>query len=214
MPGRMTAVGAHLAIPLLIAANWLAFHAFSDTGYLEWYLKAGPVLSLSAGFLGLIWEDLAARNGLISANPAQYFGACLQLAGAFFFSVGTFHRAPARAHPEQRAGFRRQWDDVMTMLLTIPIVGIVMLWVIVVAPLNYAVTLVTGAPARRALSVPGRRAVAEEEGAWLTVRDEAGDAGRAGAAIDISFVRKPFAVTQAMTALVLWGARLAIERWA
>lgn len=208
MQDRLGTIAAYLAIPLLIAANWFAFRMFGHTSYFQWYLQAGPVISLATGFLGLIWEDLAARKALISANPAQYFGACLQLTGAFYFSLGTQDRSPKETFREENVSLGKVWDDWMTLLLTLPIVGIVMIWVLVVAPLNYVVTLVSGAPARRALNRPVRRAVAVEDGHLLTVSEAGDEAGVPGTLNDISFGRKPLAVTQAMNALVLWGVKI------
>ncbi len=210
MENRLRTIGAFLAIPLLIAVNWLAFGVFSEKSYLAWYLQAGTVISLATGFLGLIWENLAARKALISANPAEYFGACLQLTGAFCYSLGTHHRSPKEKRISQNASLEKVWDGGMMLLLTIPIIGIVVMWVIVVAPLNYLVTLVSGAPARRALNVPVRRAVAVEDGHLMSVSEGGGEAGVLGTPNDISFGRNPLAVTQAMNALVLWALR---EYW-
>ena len=70
----------------LIGLNWFLFRLLSAR-YFLWYLKSGPIISLATGFLAPTWTRFKARQGMVSAHPSVYFGACLQILGVFFVSM-------------------------------------------------------------------------------------------------------------------------------
>jgi hypothetical protein len=83
-----------LALSLLIGsvgANWLAFRAF-DADYFEWYLANGFYIAFFVSALALVWEELPAREDLLSADPRDYLAGCLAVLGGFFFSMSVFLR--------------------------------------------------------------------------------------------------------------------------
>lgn len=208
------------ALPALLAANLWWFSYFLDLNYLHWYLQEGPLISLSIGLLSLFWEELEARRGLLSVNPAIYLGSCLQLVGILFQSMGVHLQGTRISHKTDLNGAQlaiRVWDSLVSMLLVLVVLGFLTAWTLVVAPLNYLVTLVTGAPARsyfRGLSY--RSMVSETDGqvVFTVVSPGQQSTPRKPAqapAVDISFARKPFALNQALTALVLWGVGLLVN---
>ena len=83
-------------------------------------------------------------------------------------------------------------------------------WVVLVAPLSYFVTLIAGVPARQSLrgntislaEEKGQIKIAEINAASKTVRDPS----------YVSFAQDPFAMTQALTALVLFVANIVYAR--
>lgn len=89
-------------------------------------------------------------------------------------------------------------------MLSIVIVALVTTWVLVISPVNYLLTIFSGAPAR--VDMRGRRfrTVVEESDNKIEIREEDGEAEMAPGAVDVSFAKNPFAITQALNALLLW----------
>jgi hypothetical protein len=199
----------------LIGLNWFLFRWFGSR-YFLWYLNNGPIISLASGFLAPTWTKLKARLGLVSAHPAVYFGACLQILGVFFVSMAQPMR---RANKSADAGIEIELGDGPLMKLSdnllypllIFVMGILSFaWVILVAPLSYFVTLIAGVPARQSLrgnlisvaETSGQVRIGEAQTDMNAVRDPA----------FTSFAQDPFATTQALTALVLFVANIVYAR--
>lgn len=201
---------SYSALPVLIGLNWFLFRYVGNRNYFLWYLDNGALIGLATGLLGLFWA-LEKRAELISVSPVEYFGTCLQVTGGFLFSLGTYYRTPEAKSAEPTEGVRKiaadLWDTFASLCVVPLIVAVVLLWVAVVAPLNYLVTLINGAPARRSLRHGPRRLVAIERGNQVEIGELAAGAPLPGDAIEVSFAAKPFAATQAVNALVLWTAR-------
>lgn len=198
------------ALPALIGLNLWWFNDFLGLNYLQWYLEEGPLISLSIGFLSLFWEELEARKGLLSVNPAVYLGSCLQLVGILFQSMGVHLQGTKFSDKPNLSGTElavRTWDSLFTTLMVLGILAFLTAWTLVVAPLNYLVTLITGAPARSHLrGVSYRSVVTETDGqVKFSVMSPGQEPMPQGSAVDMSFARNPFALNQALTALTLWG---------
>jgi riboflavin synthase len=201
----------------MIAVNWFLFRLFGGK-YFLWYLKNGPIISLATAFLGPTWTSLKARTGLISAHPAVYLGACMQILGVFFASL-----APARSTQEQRPddmagelgldrGLGKAFDDFLYVLLVLAMVVLSLTWMVFVAPLAYFVTLVAGVPARQALR--GKITptyVAEAKGKVALVGPPA--VADLHTTSNLSFAQDPFAITQAASSLVLFIVQIIYNRF-
>jgi hypothetical protein len=188
---------AYLALPLLIAANWLVFKYLLDLDYLRWFLDNGSTISLASGFVALIWGQLQIREDLVALHPVKYFAACLQLAGVTTFSLGTHLRG--RAY-----GAGAVWDVLIFAILSFLILVVVVAWVLVISPVNYLLTIVAGAPARVHLRGKNFRTVVTESDNKIEIREERREGEIPPGDVDVSFAKNPFAVTQAMNALFLW----------
>jgi len=96
-------------------------------------------------------------------------------------------------------------------LLVLALIGAVVVgWLLVVAPLNYFVTLLSGVLARQELRGQALRAIVVPSGGGITLGTQPAQASLPENAVDLSLVRKPFAVTQAITSLILWLASMAV----
>ena len=194
----------------LIGLNWFLFRLFGAR-YFLWYLKSGPIISLATGFLAPTWTKLKARLGLVSAHPAVYFGACLQILGVFFVSMAQPMRnskKPAEDVVEIGDGRLMELFDNLLYPLLVFVMGILSFaWVVLVAPLSYFVTLIAGVPARQSLR-GNTISVAEEKGQV----DVQTDSNPLRDPAYVSFAQDPFAMTQALTALVLFVANLVYAR--
>lgn len=214
-----------IIVALVLANRWL-FRLVLGTDYLLWYLQSGTVISLAAGFLAPVWGSVKARCGLISQHPAAYVGACLQLIGVFFVALSPASRERKTRPSGACAGvpmgldapFARSLDDFFYGLLAFLMLLLCIGWALAVAPLAYFMNLVAGVPARQSLRGRLTDAYLLEEGGQVKLleTDEEIDlytSGKLpGQAANLSFARDPFAVTQAMAAVILWLGNLAYER--
>jgi len=203
-------------ILLLIALNWIAFRFFAHSNYFLWYLKNGPIISLATGFLAPTWTKLKARTGLISAHPAVYVGACSQILGVFLLSlVPASNGAPKKVKEVREIGDNKV-TQLLDRVLYPPIVMIMWLlatiWVITIAPLGYFVTLIAGVPSRQALrGCLSSNLIWEDEGQVMIINPEEQQLSDP-VTEKLSFAQDPFAVTQALTSLILFVANLVYNR--
>lgn len=216
---RLLVVAVYLMMPALIALNWWLFRRFGDTDYVVWYVHNGSLISLSAAFVALVSDELQARDDLLSLHPVVYFRACVVLTAVFSWALGV-HLEAAR-YDRSRQGdaaymFAFSWDTLATTVMSMVVLLLVIGWVLVIAPLNYVVTLLAGAPARLQRRHPGWRPIVREEAGEVTITKEFRLPGAPGVATlspgakDVSLARRPVAVTQMFAALILFLANLAI----
>lgn len=207
MPRVLKAILAYLTIPALLIFNWWLFRAVFGTGYYRWYLNNGALIGVATGFIALIWEDLEGRDGLMAINPVEYFGSALQLAGVVAYSVGTSLTTPSR-QPSEKVGCLTQlgiiWDALASTFLGLLMLAAVIIWLVVASPLQWVVTIVAGAPARRQMRGGLPRTVVIEDGNQMTISEQRADQPMRGNVIDVTLARKPFAVTQALIALIFF----------
>ena len=96
------------------------------------------------------------------------------------------------------------WDGLVTLPVFLLIFILTLAWLVVIAPLNYLITLITGAMARQQLRGSSIRTIVEEKGKETIITSQPVEQGIPTGAVDVSFARRPFAMTQAVTALVLF----------
>lgn len=125
------------------AVNQVAFRWLFDTSHLDWYLRNGALIGFVTSVVGITWGDINRNADLISAHPARYLRGCCWLVGLPFFALGTHLRS---GDPSDRP--RAPLDLLLTLAFSLVIGLLLLVWVVVVVPLQYAVYLVCGAPAR------------------------------------------------------------------
>ena len=208
-PSTLRAVLSLGIIVAIIGVNWSLFRLF-HTNYFLWYLQKAPLISIAAGFLVPIISSMTASLGMVSTNPAIYAGASLQVVGVFVTSISTWtSAAPERLKRSSlnlglTSAFGRAFDNVMYTLLMLVLAVLTVGWLLTVAPLSYFVTLIAGVPARESLRGKIREtAISEREG---NVAFEG--------STKVSFIKDPFAITQAISALLLFIAGLVYFRFA
>ncbi len=204
--------------PAMIAVNWFLFRLFGGK-YFLWYLKNGPIISLATAFLGPTWTSLKARSGLISAHPAVYLGACMQILGVFFTSLSP-KRRKQKVRPDDMAGelgldsgLVKAFDDFLYVLLVLAMVVLSLAWMVVVAPLAYFVTLLAGVPARQALRGKITPTYVAEANGKVEIVGPSAVANSSTKASNLSFAQDPFAITQAASSLVLFVAHTIYNRF-
>ena len=127
---------------MLAAFNHWLFTTWFGITYLDWYLKNGALIGLVTAGVALTWGDMNKHTGLISAHPLVYLGACLQLVGIPLFVMGTH----LRSNPDNRKP-RSLFDALVTVLLVLIPTVVMLVWLVVVAPLQFFVYLICGGPA-------------------------------------------------------------------
>ncbi len=218
-PSRTIWVFSILALGVLllvIALDWLAFQYLAHENYFVWYVKNGAVIGILVSFIALIWEGLSFRNDLLSAQPLYYLRGCMALLSAFYWSLAAHLEKTPR--PQAKSSdtylvpeFAFPLDRALSAVILLVVAVFGLAWLVVVAPLNYFVTLLTGVVARQELARSGERAIAVQAESGYGFASIPWDQKMPDKAVDISLAAKPFAVTQAITALVLFIAKLFVD---
>lgn len=204
-------MGGFAALVALAAVDALWFDV-AGGDYLDWFLENGAIVALVFGVVSAA-VDLDAHPGLVAAAPLHYargvVGAIgLELSMAFWALFGDEDRDANLV------------DVVLAAAFMFALAAALLAWALVVAPLQYFVNLVCGAPARVALKSDTtawriRRSALHTEylkTPKLTApfADPAAkadlEAARArGDATEITWAARPVTVTAAIAAAVLFG---------
>ena len=197
---------------LMIGANWLAFRYFANENYFVWYIKNGTLIGIIVSFIALIWEGLSFRNDLLSAHPLYYLRGCFALLSAYYTSLAAhFEKNPESSDKNNKSSavpeFRFPLDGILSFVVILIMFIFGLAWLVIVAPLNYFITILTGVIARQELGEICSRAIAVPIGNGYELRTIPRNQNLPDKAIDISLAAKPFAITQAITALVLFFAK-------
>jgi hypothetical protein len=184
----------------VIAINEVWFRLALDRSYVLWFLENGVFIGLAFGLVTVAWGDLNKLVGLTSAHPLQYLLACVAVVTVTFAGV----EAMTSARDEAGVGFA--WEDgsersvglgpvdsVLAFLFAIVFWAIGFAWLIVAAPMQYLVTLIAGAPARRALASRDRSWFDASAAGGVSKIQRGAEAPEE--AIETGFTARPVAVT-------------------
>jgi hypothetical protein len=158
----VTAALGLAALTALIAADELVLRALFGTHYLSWYLANGAIVSLVVAFVTLAWGDLNDLPGLISAHPLEYAAAHVALCALPSQSLAAILAPRGEARPESAPIGLPVLDAILTVAVTLVLLAAFVAFMLVVAPIQFFVYLVAGAP--------GREACASPERAWYRIR--------------------------------------------
>jgi hypothetical protein len=183
--------------------NQWAFTRWFGTSYPAWYLANGSLIGLISSIVALSWGDLNRHVGLISAHPLDYLGSYLQLAGLPIYELGTHLRTGAA--PRDGRNF---FDLLVASLVAGAISVAILVWVLVVAPAQYFLYLVCGAPGRVFAGSRVRVTARFEGGTRLELREMERGANLPEGWWEAGIANKPVALTGALAALAL-----TIVRW-
>jgi hypothetical protein len=183
------------AIAALVAANYVVFRVF-DRNYFHWYLDHGAELALGLSLVALA-VDLDRDPTLVAAHPSRYSAGWFELVGKTFLYLGD----DVLRNPKVGA-----FDSLFIMLFDLAFAAVALSWMAVVAPLQYVVTLVTGAPARGALA--SRRIWVERSENAVLLLKKGPVAKMPEGAEEIGFAGRPVTVTSSITAGTLFVVSL------
>ena len=189
-----SALGLLIMLALLAGNYWIFQTAFS-VYYLEWYLKNGALFGIATTACSLVWGNMREHAGLISANPWNYLGSYLQLIGLPIYTFGTHLKSD-----DQKTVQRPLFDSLMTVILFTSICAVLLLWLIVVVPLQYFVYLIVGAPGRL-MRNSQRQAIAMFRHSRLEVKEIGREEPLPQGWWHASLVDKPVAITGLFSSL-------------
>lgn len=113
--------------------------------YFEEYVSAGPFIGLAQVAFAISWQALDKNTDLVSAHPLKYVGACLKLVGLPFIAYG----GHVKVNDYNRVN---PWDVIVSIPLIVLFVLASFAWLLLIAPLQYFLFLVCGAPSRLAMT--------------------------------------------------------------
>lgn len=215
------AVQGLLIIAAISAINSVWLKALG-VDYLDSYLQSGFLVALLFGIVAVA-IDLDSNPNLIAAHPFGYGGGVLELLSKLYAALSNVLRPPRSDRRLAEAGlpfmgFRyrsRTLDLALNLLFTWSFFAATVAWALLVAPLQYWVNLVCGAPAREAL--------ASSKTLWVVrsahrtellfahkdpnqfEEDELRKAHERGEMTEVGFAAKPVSFTAAISAAVLFG---------
>ena len=186
--------GLGILVALSFINNWI-FTTWFSTTYLKWYLANGALIGLVSTIASLAWGEMNKHAGLISAHPFGYIGACLQLVGLPIYTMGMHLKSP-----QNQTETLSLFDRLVTIPFMFILVGVVMIWLVVIVPLQYFLFLICGAPAR-AFSHSPRQAIARLKGSQLEVEEINTNEKVPEGWWSASLSQKPVAITNLFVAL-------------
>lgn len=202
----MTAAIGLAAFVGLIAADELVLRALFGTDYVGWYLANGVIVSFVVTVATLAWSDLNDLPGLISAHPLEYAAAHVALCVLPSQSLAAI-LAPRGATRSQTAPIGLPvLDAILTAAVTVVLLAAFAVFILVVAPIQYFVYLIAGAP--------GREACASPERAWYSIRAreilvESGSrsAELPAGAEESAYTARPVTLTAAIASAILFATQ-------
>jgi hypothetical protein len=110
---------------------------------INWYLNNGALIGFITSVVATTWGDINRNVWLISAHPKRYLGACANLL------VVPFHSMATQLEPNHTlTKIQSAFNSLLTTIFILIIAGLLIVWFIVVVPLQYIIFLICGAPAR------------------------------------------------------------------
>lgn len=122
----------------LVGAAWLIFGRFG-ANYLHFWQGSGALIGLGITAASWAWGSVDRHPGLVSANPRIFASSALQLAGLPLVAFGGHLRAKAQVPV---------FDRVAILPAAAIFAAAVTGWLLLIAPAQYFVFLVTAAPSR------------------------------------------------------------------
>lgn len=182
----------------ICAVNFWAFDRFLDSNYLRWYVAAGPFIGLATAAFGAAWGKLDNQIGLVSTNPLEYIGSCLQVAGLPIEVFG--------GHLQSKRLQNRTYllDILLGLPLTLVFIVAIFSWLFLIAPLQYFVLLVCGAPSRMALASSFRMYAKLDDLHLVKIENPSSDVPIPREAWDVSMRDKPVTLANAFSAATLF----------
>lgn len=204
-------LGFAILLGLLALDQWF-FATFLKLNLLSWYLAKGSIISLGTSFAALAWGDINKHTALISSSPLDYLAVILKMLGLPLASMGS--QMDSHNHKRPTRSLVAVLPDLFDVLLSIPIVvlliGGALAWLIIIAPLQYFVNLVCGAPVR-ALLGSSRLTIARMNDNYLVTRDIQVSEPIPEGWWNASLTQKPVTMTNLIAVLVFFALQSVVH---
>jgi hypothetical protein len=174
-----------------VALDYAAFRFLFEMNYFRWYLAGGPLIAtVLVGVSKAL--DLDKDPNRVSADPNLY-------SGAWFYKQG---KDLLRLAEIVRARGANAFDEIGATISAVAMALIGIAWLVLVAPIQYFVTLLTGAPARVALH--GTTSLRPREKGTPTAIDRDREEAQPGTQFFGLFATNAVTMTSALTAALLY----------
>jgi len=163
---------------LVLGIDYYIFHVFKSD-YFDLYLKHGAAIGLVTAIATLAWGDLDRNHLLISSNPRLYIASIMLVVGTPFKSLAGQLRYIGRlvgvcGYKFEKFGkeiqlgrkkvsdfqffpnFMFLWDTIFSILFLIIFLCFIIVWILIVVPMQYFVFLICGALPRLIIQSPYR----------------------------------------------------------
>ena len=145
---------------------------------------------------------------------SSFLRSCFALLSVFYEVISANLAGPVEGLKKQRSDFifkiEARWDKLFASIMNVLMCIAVLIWLLVVAPLFYLITIFTGAPARRSIRDTGVKIIIHEGEKKTIIKEESTSKETPNGWINVSFNQKPFALTNALNAGVLFLIELII----
>jgi hypothetical protein len=195
LPRTKIAVALLTITATCIFMYWMFRWCF-DLNYLHWYVHAGPFIGLATAAFGAAWGRLDKNVGLVSANPLDYVGGCLQVIGLPIYVFGGHIRSKNQPRPLPA------WEYLLVLPLVLVFLVAALGWLLLIAPIQYFVFLVCGAPSRIA-TASSLQVFAKLDGHKLSYGDQSDRDQAPKEWWDASMRSKPVTLANAFSAAAL-----------
>jgi hypothetical protein len=198
-------VGNLIILALMLAIlgfdQWV-FQRVFHVSHWRWYLDNGVEIAFVAAAVAIVWKEFFESNGaLISAEPAVYFASHFHLMGVCISTLGV--------QLQSEPGKTRRiplYEVFFGLPLVLALTGLLVAWLLVVAPAQYFLVLICGSPARIMMRAP-YHLVLWFDGDRLRSEKIPKDRPVPEDRMVASFSEKPIAVTNLFVSLVLMIAQ-------
>ena len=200
-----------LAVLLALAALNALWFSWAGGDYFRWFLDNGAIVALVFGVVTTA-VDLDRNPGLIAANPLGFEIGVVRVFLELSTTLWGMFGAPrddraleAVGLTEVQTRFRSRLLDYVLSNLFLFILGAAMVaWALVIAPLQYFVNLVCGAPARVALASRTTMYRVQRTPSHTEYVNAPKDTpGLNGT--ELTFATRPVSFTAAIAAAALWA---------
>lgn len=191
---------------VVIFGNHVVFRQLGDD-YVRWYIRNGTLIGVITTMFTIVWDKLDRNVAMISAHPRMYVAGCLMLVALPLITLG--HQIDRVGQRLSAVSFGRMIGSdaalLMNAVVMLPVllvlVGLLVLWFLLIVPLQYFAFIVCGALPRTLLHSPDR-VIAQTEGFGFETKVVPKDGPMPEGWWDASFTRKPVAMTAAFSSLL------------
>ncbi len=194
---------------LLLYVNTFAFRALLGLDYFAWYLKNTAPVFLGFAFISLAWGGLEKQTDLISADPRKFVRGYLVLCAGLSATLASI------LQPSRRSTHSLSiWDPLWTALWSLWLLAAVVVWLVVLGPIQYLLHLVTGAPARTMLDSDLKTWFITSENNQTILTAPAETPPTDGVVTEAGFFAKPVTLTTTLDSVAVFGLAWLVERLA
>ncbi|MCM3869354.1 MAG: hypothetical protein ND895_01485 [Pyrinomonadaceae bacterium] len=194
LKGAGTALLGFAGLVGLFAFDQWLFSKWIGTAYWRWYLTNGTLIGLITPIVFKAWGDLADKHtGLLSPHPFVYLASCIQVVGLPIYGLGTQIKGTQG---------RSSWFDYpLTWVWVLILLASILVWFVVVVPIQYVVYLVCGAPIRFMLG-SSRVPIARLAGTQLLPQEIDSRETVPEGWVNVSISKNPVSMTNVLSALL------------